>query len=268
MTRAKVVSAVLLVVVLGGCSTASTDGAASVTLPPAGAGFDYQLGGASAVPDGVTVVARDSTEAPAGAGYDICYVNGFQTQPADAELWTTERVALLLRDDADTPIVDPAWPDEYVLDTTTPLLRSSILAMLAPSVTACAEAGFHAVEFDNLDTYERFPERLTIDDNLALARALADLAHDLGLAVGQKNAAADALRLRDEVGFDFAVAEDCAQFDECAAYVDAYGDLVFDIEYDPSFLGAACETVGSAIVRDRGLVAADAEGYLFQACGA
>ena len=268
MTRAMTASALLLVVVLSGCATSSGGTAATVVPPPAGAGFDYQLGGASSVPEGVTVVARDSTESPAGAGYDICYVNAFQSQPADAELWRTERAQLLLRDAAGRPLVDPAWPDEYVLDTTTPLLRSGIVAMLGPRITACAEAGYQAVEFDNLDTYTRFPDRLTIEDNIALARSLADLAHSLGLAVGQKNAAADSVRLRDEVGFDFAIAEDCAQFSECAAYVEAYGDLVFDIEYDASFLTAACEAVGSAIVRDRGLVAADAEGYAFQSCAA
>ena len=240
MTRATVASAALLLVLLSGCTTASAGGPTAV-LPPAGAGFDYQLGGASDAPEGATIVARDSTAAPAGAGYDICYLNGFQTQPADAEHWLTERPELLLRDAAGDPIADPAWPDEYLFDTTTPLLRSAIVALLAPDITACADAGFHAVEFDNLDSYTRVPDRLTIEDNIALASALAELAHDRGLAVAQKNAAADSVRLRDEVGFDFAVAEDCAQFGECAAYVDAYGDLVYDIEYDAAFLAAACE---------------------------
>lgn len=265
MSRATAIPALTLVVLLSGCATA-TAGTVTVELPPAGAGFDYQLGGESGVPEGVSVVARDATASPARAGYDICSLNAFQTPPADAEFWRVERPELLLRDAAGKPLVDPALPDEFLFDTTTPLLRSAILAVLAPRVAACAESGFHAVEFDNLDTYTRVPDRLTIEDNIALASALADLAHDLGLAVAQKNAAADSLRLRDEVGFDFAVAEGCAQLDVCAALTEAYGALVFDVEYDASFLAAACEAVGSAIVRDRGLVPADGEGYAYQAC--
>lgn len=257
-------TATVLALVLGACSSTTTEVVFEV--PPAGAKFDYQLGGESAVPEGVTVVVRDSTVAPAGAGYDICYVNGFQTQPADSERFLAEDAYLVLHDAAGNPVADPDWPDEYLLDTSTAFRRSAILAAISPAIAACAAAGYQAVEIDNVDSYTRSGDLLTIDDNIALAAAYAQAAHRLGLAIAQKNGAEDAGRLKSEVGYDFAVTEDCALFAECAAYVEAYGDLVFDIEYDAAAFGTVCGTVGSAILRDRGLVVAGDPAYVYQTC--
>jgi hypothetical protein len=41
---------------------------------------------------------------------------------------------------------------------------------------------------------------------------------------------------------------------------------VFDIEYDPAFLAAACDAVASALLRDVGLVPADDAAYVFEGC--
>lgn len=249
---------------LSACSAET--GGETVELPSAGGGLDYQLGAPYPAPAGVTIVVRDSTAEPAGAGYDVCYVNGFQTQPADSEDWLTNHASLVLHDKKGEPVADPDWPDEYLLDTSTALKRSTILARVGSALSACAAAGFDAVEIDNLDSYTRSGERLTIEGNIALATAYADLAHRLGLAIAQKNGSADSARLREEVGFDFALTEQCAEFEECAAYTDVYGDLVFDVEYDADFLGAACEAVGAAVLRDRDLVGADDPAYVFQGC--
>lgn len=263
MTPPTLVVALLGTLLLAGCSADVAAG--TPALPPAGVGFDYQLAGAYPAPDGVAVVARDSSAEPAGVDYDICYVNGFQTQPGESEDWLLAHPYLLLHDD-DGPVVDPDWPDEYLFDTSTALNRSTIIALRGAAISSCAEAGYHAIEIDNLDSYTRSGERLTLENNIALAVGYADLAHRLGLAIAQKNGSTDSARLRDEVGFDFVIAEDCAQFEECAAYTDAYGDLVFDIEYDADFLAAACGAVGSAVLRDVGLVAADDAAYVFQGC--
>jgi hypothetical protein len=263
MTRPILAVALAATLLLAGCTAeAATD---THVLPPAGAAFDYQLAGAYPAPEGVTVVARDSTVEPAGADYDICYVNGFQTQPGESEEWLQTRPHLLLHN-KNRPMADPDWPDEYLFDTSTALNRSTLLALRGSALAACAAAGYHAVEIDNLDTYTRSRDLLTIENNIALAAGYADLAHRLGLAIAQKNGSIDSVRLRDEVGFDFVIAEDCARFEECTAYTDAYGDLVFDIEYDADFLAAACEAVGSAVLRDVGLVAADDAAYVFQSC--
>jgi hypothetical protein len=286
MTRRNLGVALVGTLLLAGCSATETGD--SLELPPAGASFDYQLAGPYSPPAGVSIVVRDSTAEPAGADYDICYVNGFQTQPTEPEgeadgetegeadgetegevedaSWLSAHPELILHDDGGDPVNDPDWPDEYLLDTSTALKRSTILALLGPAISSCADAGYRAVEIDNLDSYTRSGERLTIENNIALAAGFADLAHSLGLAIAQKNGSTDSARLHDEVGFDFVIAEQCAQFEECAAYTDVYGDLVFDIEYDADYLAAACEAVGSAVLRDVGLVTAEDPAYVFQSC--
>lgn len=262
MTRALVLGMVA-VLALAGCTAPATD--ADIPLPPAGAVFDYQLGGAYDPPAGVTVVARDATAEPSGL-YDICYVNGFQTQPGEGEHWLSEHPDLVLRSSDGEPVADPDWPDEYLLDTSTVAKREAIAALLGTVVASCATSGFDAVEIDNLDTYSRSDGALTLDDNIDLAARYARVAHDLGMATAQKNGAGFSARLRDAVGFDFAVTEDCAQFDECSDYSDAYGDLVFDIEYSPEHFEAACAAVGSAVLRDLGLAPAGSPDYVFETC--
>jgi len=252
---------------LAACAPVPVEGADDdFPLPPAGAGFDYQLGGAYEPPPGVEVVARDATAEPSGH-YDICYVNGFQTQPGEGEHWLAEHPSLVLRDADGDPVADPDWPDEYLLDTSTDDKRVEIAALLGTVVASCAISGFDAVEIDNLDTYTRSDGALTIEHNIDLAARYARVAHSLGMAIAQKNGAGSSERLRDEAGFDFAVTEDCARYDECADYVDAYGELVFDIEYSPEFLGDACDAVGSAVLRDVDLVAAGSPEYVFEGCG-
>jgi hypothetical protein len=265
MTR---VVALLGVVLLAGCTTApdADPPATQAPLPPAAAGFDYQLGGGYPLPEGVTVVARDSTDAPAEGAYDICYVNGFQTQPGEGEHWLAEHPDLVLRDADGEPFVDPGWPDEFLLDTSTAANREQIAALLGTVVASCLTSGFDAVEIDNLDSFSRSRGALAIEDNIDLAARYARVAHDLGMAIAQKNGAGSSQRLKREVGFDFAVTEECARYDECADYTDAYGDLVFDIEYSAEYLEAACAAVGSAVLRDVSLSTPDSPDYVFETC--
>ncbi|MBD3756809.1 MAG: endo alpha-1,4 polygalactosaminidase [Microbacterium sp.] len=249
-------------------STPSSGEAATgdMPLPPAGGEFDYQLGGAYDPPAGVEVVARDRTASPADGVYSICYVNGFQTQPGELALWPDD---LLLRGDDGAPLYDPDWPDEAIVDTRR---ADDVARIVVPWIRGCADAGFDAVEFDNLDTYTRTGGSLNLDDNLALARLLVQAAHAEGLATGQKNAAEDAALLRDEAGFDFAVVEECTVFDECNAYTAVYGAHVLAIEYpdtlDTPFTEACTDAdrPASLILRDRHLVTPDDPAYVYESC--
>lgn len=215
------------------------------------------------------IVGRDRSEIPADGVYSICYVNGFQTQPGELDEWPAD---LLLQNDGE-PVFDPDWPDEALLDTSTEDRRESIAEIVAPWIDGCADAGFQAVEFDNLDSYTRSDGALTLDDNLALASRLVDVAHDAGLAAGQKNAAEDAARLRERAGFDFAVVEECATYEECDAYTDVYGDQVIDIEYTdelPRPFTEMCDddsSPASMVLRDRDLLPAGDDGHVFETCG-
>ncbi|AXK74471.1 hypothetical protein DXK33_04435 [Mycolicibacterium neoaurum] len=242
--------------------------AAPAALPPTTGGFDYQLGGASDVP-ALAVVVRDSTAQPLAGAYNICYLNGFQTQPgAD---WSGDRGSALLRDESGTPVADADWPDEYILDPSTPSQRTTILQVLTPGLNRCAANGFDAVEIDNLDTFTRFPA-IERAGAMELARSYIALAHGRGLAIGQKNAAELAGIGRGQLGFDFAVTEECAAYDECNAYTGPYGPHVLQIEYVdnlPAPFAAVCAAPDRApltILRDRDLTPPGAAGHVYQQC--
>ncbi len=122
------------------------------------------------------------------------------------------------------------WPGERWLD----IRRSALLRpIIAKRFDMCRDKGFDAVEPDNVDGYQNhsgFP--LTAADQLAFNRMVAGLAHERGLAVGLKN---DLDQVPQLVGdFDFAVNEQCAQYQECDALVPftARGKAVFEAEYD------------------------------------
>lgn len=252
---------------LGGCAVPA-ESSASVPLPPIGATPDYQLGGAYDPPSGVGVAGRDRSAEPAAGVYSICYVNGFQTQPGELDSWPDD---LLLQRDGHV-VFDPDWPDEALLDTSTAQRREQIADTVIPWIERCGDDGFDAVEFDNLDSYSRSQGALSLDDNLALAALLVEAAHGAGLAAGQKNAAEDAAVLHDRAGFDFAVTEECAAYDECGSYTDVYGEHVIDIEYTdelPRSFAEMCAddaSPASMVLRDRDLVTPDDDAYTFEAC--
>jgi hypothetical protein len=237
--------------------------------PPAGAVVDYQLGGGYPPGAGVGGVVRDVTDVPAEGLWSACYVNGFQTQPADRQWWLDEHPDLVLRDEAGDPVIDAGWPDELLLDTSTEANAAALAEIVGAQAAACAERGFDAVEYDNLDSWTRSDGRLDEDGAVRLATLLVAAAHDAGLAAGQKNAPDLGTRGRDEAGFDFAVAEECGRYDECTAYTDVYGDAVLDVEYESAGFAAACadpDRPASTILRDRDLRTPDAPGYVFDAC--
>ena len=216
------------------------DPGALFTLPPEGR-IDYQLGGASDPAPGVTLVVRDATEQPAAGIPSLCYINGFQTQPGELESWLAEAPEAVLLDDEGDPVIDPNWPDEALLDPRTAEARAAIVERLDPLIDGCAAAGFVGVEFDNLDSYSRSNDVISIDDALALATLLVDRAHEAGLAAGQKNALELGERGRDEAGFDFVVLEECDRWEECGLAIEVYGDQVMNIEYTDDLRGTWAE---------------------------
>ncbi len=238
-----------------------------VALPPAGAAFDYQLGGAYDPPPGVEVVVRDSTADPAPGAYSVCYVNGFQTQPEVD--WPDE---LVLHDESGAPLVDPNWPDEHLLDISTAAKREAAADRQAEAVARCAEAGYQAVEFDNLDSYTRSDGQLELTDAVEFASLLVDTAHEEGLAAAQKNTAELGPRGREEIGYDFAVTEECDRWDECKDFAEVYGEHVLNIEYTDDLRGSPDDVCArdsvppSTIVRDRDLVPEGEPEHAYRSC--
>ncbi|RKT16916.1 hypothetical protein BX285_1275 [Streptomyces sp. 1114.5] len=125
---------------------------------------------------------------------------------------------------SDTGWKGEKWFDIRKLDQLKPLM--------AARFDMCRSKGFDAIEPDTIEAYNQnsgFP--LSPDDQLRYNRMLAQLAHERGLAIGLKNDLDQIPALLPD--FDFAVNEECSQFDECdrvAPFVKA-GKAVFHVEY-------------------------------------
>ena len=125
------------------------------------------------------------------------------------------------------------WPGERWVD----IRRIDILGpILAARAQKCVQAGFDAIEWDNVDGYQNrsgFP--LTANDQLQFNAYLANLAHGVGLAVGLKNDVGQLSTLKPY--FDFAMNEQCFQYNECNYPAPglpdwtASGKAVFNVEY-------------------------------------
>ncbi|MEV6195344.1 endo alpha-1,4 polygalactosaminidase [Streptomyces sp. NPDC051920] len=216
--------------------------ATSVRLPPLHAGFDYQIGGAYPPAADVRVVSRDRSSSPARGLYNICYVNAFQAQPEERGQWPAD---LLLRDADGEVVVDKDW-NEALLDIRTPDKRRRVAERVGRWIDDCADKGFDAVEPDNYDSYTRSHELLTANDATAFIRLLSRHAHARHLAIGQKNTA-ELAGVRSRAGLDFAVAEECGEYDECGTYAKAFRDRVVVIEYTDSGLRKASAAFGDRL---------------------
>jgi hypothetical protein len=122
------------------------------------------------------------------------------------------------------------WPGEKWLDIRQ---TSILLPIMEARVQKCRQAGFDGVEWDNVDGYSNrtgFP--LTANDQLVYDASLANLAHKYGLTVALKN---DVEQVPDLASyFDFAVNEQCQQYNECGGYTTSFvnaGKTVFQVEY-------------------------------------
>ncbi|MEV6413056.1 endo alpha-1,4 polygalactosaminidase [Kribbella sp. NPDC051718] len=236
---------------------------AAVTLPPTHAKFDYQIGGAYTPPAGVQVVTRDRTASPAAGLYNICYVNAFQVQPGEQSQWESD---LLLRDSAGRLVIDEDW-GEPLLD-----IRGAKAARVAAKVNGwidgCATKGYKAIEPDNYDSYERSKNLITTAQARTYLKLLADHAHVKNLAIAQKNTV-DLAQYRTTVGLDFAVAEECGQYNECGDYVDYFGNNVIVIEYTNTGRTRACSGFGSTlsiVQRDVDVSTPGTSGYVRKTC--
>ncbi|MGW9070329.1 endo alpha-1,4 polygalactosaminidase [Streptomyces yangpuensis] len=199
--------------------------------PPPGTGWQWQLTGR----------LDTSVKAPV---YDIDGFNTTKAQVAELKKAGRKTICYLstgawedFRPDAEAFPRDllgkgNGWEGERWLD----IRRVAELEpLMAKRFDMCRDKGFDAVEPDNMDGYQNtsgFP--LTADDQLRYNRLIAKLAHDRGMAVGLKN---DLDQIPQLVGdFDFAVNEQCAQYDECerlTPFIEA-GKAVFHAEYELS----------------------------------
>jgi len=224
-------------------ATAQADAGATWFEPPVTATWQWQLQGEIDTRWDVALYDVDLVETPeptiaalqAAGRHVICYFS--------AGSWEAFRDDAAAFDDADLGAALDGWPEERWLDVRSERVRAVMRARL----DRAAAKGCDGVEPDNVDGYTNDNGLgLEARDQLAYNRFLAAQAHARGLAVGLKNDLdqIDAL----VADFDFAVNEQCHEFDECdrlAPFI-AAGKPVFVAEYatryvdDPSQRDALC----------------------------
>lgn len=120
------------------------------------------------------------------------------------------------------------WAGEKWLD----IRSNNVHSIMEKRLALAADKGCDGVEPDNMDGYTNDPGfDFTAADQLAYNRFIANTAHEYNLSVGLKN---DLDQLEALVGYyDFAVNEQCFQYDECERY-SVFTDSnkpVFNAEY-------------------------------------
>jgi hypothetical protein len=171
--------------------------------------FDYQIGGAYDNP-AAKVVSRDRQDEADPDLYDIRYVNAFQTQPIASELQDWRNRGLTLKNAQGEEVIDGEWR-EILLDITTDAKRRAVASVVNGWIDGCADAGYQAVEPDNLDAFDRSEGLIDVQDTVAHLCLLIEHAHSRELAIARKNALGDPEdggigSAGRDAGLDFAVA--------------------------------------------------------------
>jgi hypothetical protein len=143
----------------------------------------------------------------------------------------------------------PGFPNERWLDVS----RFELFAKpLEARIQICARKRFDAVEPDNVAGWEnKTGFEITAADQLRFNRWIADQVHARGMAVALKN---DPRQVKQLVGrFDFAIVEQCFQYEECAFYKPfiARDKAVLEAEYElePSEFCPAAIPLGFSAIR-------------------
>lgn len=178
--------------------------------PPLGVTWHWQLQGELNTSYPVTLYgfdlfdqSKDTIAALQRKGHKvICYFSA-----GSYEDWRSDRQ--LLPAHAIGKALD-GWPGEAWLD----IRDKQVWRIMQNRLKLAAEKGCDGVDPDNVDGYSNnsgFP--LTAQDQVRFNRFLAQSAHILGLSIGLKNALNLIPELVDE--FDFAVNEQCFEYQEC-----------------------------------------------------
>ncbi|MFI8215549.1 endo alpha-1,4 polygalactosaminidase [Streptomyces sp. NPDC085932] len=229
----------LVAAALAGCSDGGSGRASPRWQPRPGLAWQWQLDGrvdpSADVPvydiDGFENSAADVARLHRAGRKVICYVNVGAWEDFRPDRDAFPRSVLGEPD---------GWKGERWLD----IRRRDVLRpIMERRFDMCRDKGFDAVEPDLMEGYGNdtgFP--LTAGDQLAYNRMIAAIAHERGLAVGLKNDLPQIPRLVSH--FDFAVNEECAQYDECdelSPFIEA-GKAVFHVEYTQRRSGFCAES--------------------------
>ncbi len=201
-------------------------------------------------PDGVS--ARTIARLNARGVYTICYVSvgTLEDYREDRRAFPASVIGRTYGE----------WPDERFLDVRQ---LDVLLPLMRARFQRCKDMGFQAIEPDNMDVYDNESGfRISRRDGIAYIKALSDMAHGMGLEIGQKNVPEITRQLIGSM--DFVITEDCFSDGWCedvSAYIRA-GKPVLAAEYTDTGVNwaAACAFARandySMILKDRDLTAA------------
>ncbi|HYI44625.1 MAG TPA: endo alpha-1,4 polygalactosaminidase [Actinomycetota bacterium] len=206
--------AVVAAIALLGSAAGSAGAQEQIWDPPANVTFQIQLQGevdtsyeADVYEVDLFDVGTDVVEELHAAGRSVvCYANA-----GAWERWRPDK------DDFPKKVLGKrleGWPGERWLDVRkVDILRT----IMGKRLDLCAEKGFDAVDFDNINGYQNptgFP--LKRRHQVAYDKMLAEIAHERGLAIGLKNVP----ELVDDLEpvYDFVVNESCYDYNECGPY--------------------------------------------------
>ncbi len=230
-----------------------TSAPAYADLPP-GTDVDYQLGGNRSVPE-QRRHRRAGTASPlrSRAAYNVCYVNGFQTQPNERPFWRRHWKPGAPETTVH-PVVDGAW-GEWLLDTRTNASRRQLARIVGRWVEGCAAARLRrrGVRQPRLVHAQPPPARARAQPRVRRAPGPWPRTTP-GSTSRQKNLAGydgttHRLRLRDRRGVQAATTS-------ATRYTDDYGNQVIAIEYRGQDFRWTCSNVGDllpVVLRDRDL---------------
>ncbi len=246
-------------------SVTAIESTAAPSPPPVDGDFDYQIGGPYEPYDETEIVSRDRLDPPVPGLYNICYINAFQTQAEDFDWWVGNHNNLLLKKNGEY-VEDSEW-NEILLAIGTKRKRTALVKIVRPWIEKCAADGFDAVEFDNLDSWTRSQGLLIRKDAKRYVRRLNAIAAAAGLASGQKNTP-QLSKIKESLGFSFAIAEECNRYRECARYTNHYGDNVIIIEYRRKDFNRACAKRPelATVLRDRLVRPKDKAKHVYDSC--
>ena len=155
----------------------------------------------------------------------VCYFSA-----GSSEKWRPD-FNKFLKADMGKPL--QGWPGENWLDIRSSNVRKIMLARMDLAV----KKGCNGIDPDNVDGYSNFTGfALTGENQLGYNKFLSRQAHSRGLAVGLKNDVGQLNKLASY--FDFAVNEQCHEFEECAGYsaFTSHGKPVLNIEYQQRYI--------------------------------
>lgn len=145
------------------------------------------------------------------------------------------------------------WEDEAWLDITK---LDELKELMTPRFELAVSKGCQAIEVDNVDCYDNedcYSGTSLANSNLRTRRTAqiaynewqTNISHTLGLSIGLKNA----LDLISYIGseYDFAINEQCAEYDECDTLSDFINDgkAVLNVEYNTESATTQCSDAQS-----------------------